>query len=150
MGIGFGFKVMPGILVRVSSRGVRTSVGLRAARIHVGAGRTTLSSGVGPVTVRSSGGRQRTSSRSGTRTSYGPSPAQLQRQTTAIARAQAAEDKLARIRELIDLQRDLVSAHLERFVDTRRPVVEAPTWVHPQQYLPETEQRHLSGGMCRR
>jgi hypothetical protein len=145
MGIGFGFKVMPGVRVRVSSRGVRTSVGPRAARVHVGGGRTTLSSGVGPVTVWSAGGRRKTSSRSGTRASYGPSPAQLQRQTTAIARAQAAEDKLARIRELIDLQRDLVSAHLERFVDTSRPIVDAPTWVHPQQYLLEAEQRHLSG-----
>lgn len=145
MGIGFGFKVMPGVRVRVSSRGVRTSVGPRAARVHVGGGRTTLSTGVGPVTVWSNGGHRRTNATSGTRASYGPSPAQLQRQTSAIARAQAAEDKLARIRELIDLQRDLVSAHLERFVETRRPVVEAPTWVHPQQYLPEAEQRHLSG-----
>jgi hypothetical protein len=38
-----------------------------------------------------------------------------------------------------------VSAHLEQFVDSSRPVVDAPTWVQPQQYLPEAEQRRLSG-----
>ena len=145
MGIGFGFKVVPGVRVRVSSRGVRTSVGPRAARVHVGGGRTTVSSGVGPVTVWSNGGRRRTGSGSGSRTAHGPSPAQLQRQSEAIARAQAAEDKLARIRELIDLQRALVSAHLEPFASVSRPVVGAPTWVHPQQYLAEIEQRHLAG-----
>lgn len=144
MGIGFGFKVMPGVRVRVSSRGVRTSVGPRAARVHVGGGRTTISTGVGPVTVWSNGGRRRSAGGSGARTSHGPSPAQLQRQTNAIARAQAAEEKLARIRELIELQRDLVSAHLEQFPDSIRPVVNAPTWVHPQQYSPEAEQRHLA------
>lgn len=134
---------MPGVRVRVSSRGVRTSVGPRAARVHVGGGRTTLSSGVGPVSVWSSGGGRRTST-SRPRSLYGPSPAQRQRQANAIARAQAAEDKLARIRELIDLQRDLIS-NLEQFADAGRPIVDVPIWVHPQQYLPEAEQRCLAG-----
>lgn len=142
MGIGFGFRVMPGVRVRVSSRGVRTSVGPRAARVHVGGGRTTVSSGVGPVTVWANGGRR---SGSSTRRSHGPTAAQLQRQATAIARAQAAEDKLARIRELIDLQRELVSAHREQFSDCVRPVVDPPTWVRPDQYRPQAEQRHLEG-----
>ncbi len=145
MGIGFGFKVMPGVRVRVSSRGVRTSVGPRVARVHVGGGRTTLSSGTGPVTVWSSAGARRSSTRSGAHRSNTPSPAQLQRQAAAVARAHAAEEKLARIRELIDLQHDLVSAHLEYFADAERPVVEAPVWVSPQQYLAEAERRHLSG-----
>lgn len=144
MGIGFGFRVMPGVRVRVSSRGVRTSVGPRAARVHVGGGRTTISSGVGPVTVWANGGGRRRSG-SGKGRSHGPTAAQLQRQATAIARAQAVEDKLARIRELVDLQRELVSAHLEQFSDNVRPVVDPPNWVRPDQYRSQAEQRHLEG-----
>jgi hypothetical protein len=43
MGFGLSFKVAPGVRIRASSRGIRTSVGPRAARVHIGAGRTTLS-----------------------------------------------------------------------------------------------------------
>ncbi|MEY4276566.1 MAG: hypothetical protein RIS26_1029 [Actinomycetota bacterium] len=35
--------------IRISSRGVRFSVGPRAARVHFGTGRTRISSGIGPV-----------------------------------------------------------------------------------------------------
>lgn len=43
--MGFGFRVgVPGLSVRVSTRGVRASAGPRIARVHMGAGRTTLSS----------------------------------------------------------------------------------------------------------
>src|SRR5437899_2323136 len=109
MGIGFGFKVVPGVRVRVSSRGVRTSLGPRVARVHVGAGRTTISSGAGPVTVWSS----RRHRRSGGRSSYGPTTAQLQRQKAAAARAERDDERLTRIREIIVSQKALVSAHLE-------------------------------------
>lgn len=58
--MGFGFRIAPGLRVRVSSRGVRTSIGPRAARVHVGSGRTGLSTGAGPVTLyQSLGGTRR-------------------------------------------------------------------------------------------
>ena len=58
--MGFSFKLMPGLRMGVSSRGIRTSVGPRGARLHVGGGRTALSSGLGPFTAWTSvGGRKR-------------------------------------------------------------------------------------------
>lgn len=49
MGFGFSVKLAPGVRVRASSKGLRTSVGPRAARVHVGGGRTAISSSVGPL-----------------------------------------------------------------------------------------------------
>lgn len=63
MGFGVSIKLAPGVCVRASSRGIRTSVGPRMARVHVGGGRTTFSSGVGPFTSSTSvGGRRRPAS----------------------------------------------------------------------------------------
>jgi len=47
--MGFSVKIAPGVRVRASSRGIRTSIGPRAARLHVGGGRTGISTGFGPV-----------------------------------------------------------------------------------------------------
>ena len=141
MGMSLGFRVMPGVRVRVSSRGVRTSVGPRAARIHVGGGRTTLSSGLGPMSVSStSRGRSTVGRRSS-----GTTPAQLQRHEAAITRAQNADEKLARIGALAAAQHELVSAHLETFSPTQRPVVPDPSWVIPAQYLADFERQYLTG-----
>jgi hypothetical protein len=73
--VGFRIKVMPGVSVRVSSRGVRTSVGPRIARVHVGAGATSFSSGIGPVSFSTSLSSSRGSSGSGSQnysTYYSP------------------------------------------------------------------------------
>ena len=43
--MGFSVKIAPGVRVRASSRGIRTSIGPRAARLHVGGGRTGFSTG---------------------------------------------------------------------------------------------------------
>ena len=45
--MSFSVKIAPGVRVRASSRGVRTSIGPRVARVHVGAGRTGISTGAG-------------------------------------------------------------------------------------------------------
>jgi hypothetical protein len=52
-------RVTPGVRVRLTSRGVRTSIGPRVARLHVGAGRTGVSTGAGPVTAYTSAGSSR-------------------------------------------------------------------------------------------
>ena len=46
--MGFSVKIAPGVRVRASSRGVRTSIGPRVARVHVGAGRTGFPPERGP------------------------------------------------------------------------------------------------------
>lgn len=56
--MGFGIKIMPGVRVRVSSRGIRTSVGPRIARVHVGAGSVGFSSGLGPISYSTSLGNR--------------------------------------------------------------------------------------------
>src|SRR3954470_19384350 len=88
MGLGFSLKLAPGVRVRASSRGIRTSVGPRAARVHVGGGRSGFSTGVGPVgyyTSVSGSSRQRQRSTTGS----------VNRQLAATARQQAAQEKAA-------------------------------------------------------
>ena len=55
--MGFSVKIAPGVRVRASSRGVRTSIGPRVARVHVGACRTGISTGAGPVGLYTAVGR---------------------------------------------------------------------------------------------
>lgn len=58
--MAFGFRAgVPGMSVRVSTRGVHASVGPRAARAGVGSGGTRISSGVGPLHASSSLSRGR-------------------------------------------------------------------------------------------
>ena len=52
--MGFRIKLAPGVRIRISSRGVRTSVGPRIGRVHVGGGRAGMSTGVGPFSAYSS------------------------------------------------------------------------------------------------
>ena len=47
--VGFSIRIAPGVRIRASKRGIRTSLGPRIARVHVGGGRTGFSTGMGPV-----------------------------------------------------------------------------------------------------
>lgn len=49
--MGLYLKLLPGVRIRISGRGVRASVGPRIARVHVGAGGTGVSTGAGPVSL---------------------------------------------------------------------------------------------------
>ena len=51
VGIGFSFRVAPGVRLRVTNRGLRASLGPRSARLHVGGGRPAISAGSGPFTA---------------------------------------------------------------------------------------------------
>ena len=57
--MGFSVKIAPGVTVRASSRGVRTSIGPRVARVHVGAGGAGISTGAGPMGLYTAVGRTR-------------------------------------------------------------------------------------------
>jgi Protein of unknown function (DUF4236) len=82
--MGFSIRLAPGVRIRASSRGIRTSLGPRAARVHIGGGRTGVSTGFGPVGFYTSlgGGRRRTAGAGGVSTvSYQRQLAAAQRQT---------------------------------------------------------------------
>ena len=58
--MGFYFRILPGVKVRATKRGMRASIGPRAARLHVGVGRPGVSTGAGPFTwYRPLGGKKR-------------------------------------------------------------------------------------------
>src|SRR5215217_7153500 len=106
--MGFSVKIAPGVRVRASSRGIRTSVGPRAARLHVGAGRTGFSTGVGPVSayMSLSSSRPRTSTR-GAGTS--------QRALAQAAKAQQADQ----LRMALD---NILNLHRQDFPTAERPI----------------------------
>src|SRR4051794_40973512 len=135
--MGFGMRLMPGVRVSVSGRGVRTSLGPRAARIHVGAGRPGVSTGAGPFTSWTSLGGSRRSSGG----SRAPSMAAYERQLRAAERQ-------AELEHWAELQKQLVAlatVHQERFAPAQRPVVPPPEAVPYAVILQRHEQHQLQG-----
>lgn len=129
--MGFSVKVAPGVRIRASSRGVRTSIGPRAARVHVGGGRTGVSTGVGPVSVYTSlsGSRRAPTNRS---TSAGAS----QRALAEAAKAQEAEQLRAALDRILNLHRQSFTPY-ERVIAPEPPSVDVAAvhrW-HRQQAL---------------
>jgi hypothetical protein len=114
MGLSFSVKLAPGVRVRASSRGLRTSIGPRAARVHVGAGRTTFSTGVGPVTLSTSGGRS---------TRRRPSAGSYHRQLSA---SPAAAAKAEEARRLAGVFQQLLDVHRADFPAAQHPVAPPP------------------------
>lgn len=114
--MGFSIKLAPGVRVRASSRGLRTSVGPRAARVHFGTGRTGFSSGAGPVSfyTSTSGGRSRSSS-GGRRPSTGTS-----------ARALANADKADQAQQLAVALGAILELHRADFPPAERPMAPPP------------------------
>lgn len=121
--MGFYFKVAPGVRVRLTGRGVRTSVGPRAARLHFGAGGLGVSTGVGPVSYYARvGGRspsRRGPATTTTRSSY--AAASTKPEATPAAQAKAAEARAlqGRFDEIQALN------HLD-FSDARPPMAPPP------------------------
>jgi hypothetical protein len=97
--MGFSVKMAPGVRVRASSRGLRTSVGPRIARVHVGAGRTGLSTGAGPVGFYTSAGGSRGAG------SSSQGSAAVARQLDAANKAQEAEELAQVLLKILRLHR---------------------------------------------
>lgn len=118
--MGFSVRLAPGVRVRASSRGVRTSIGPRVARVHVGAGRTGVSTGVGPVGYYTSvgGTRSRAPSRSGSSAAT--------RQLAAANRAAAAQQKAEEGERLADALAAVLDLHRAEFEPAQRPVAPPP------------------------
>ncbi|GAA0953356.1 hypothetical protein GCM10009550_35230 [Actinocorallia libanotica] len=142
--MGFGFRVgVPGLSVRVSTRGVRASVGPRIARVHMGSGRTSVSSGLGPFFASTSlGGGGRGTTR---RRSSGPSAAQLERARRAAERAQQEAERDALIAQLKELRRQTTSVHLQDFPPARLPIVSRPPALDQDWALSAASAFHLRG-----
>jgi hypothetical protein len=115
--VGFSVRVAPGVRVRASSRGVRTSLGPRVARVHLGAGRTGVSTGAGPFTYYTSiGGSARRSS--GT--------AATSRELAAASTSSAAHSKVDQARELATALQRINDLHRETFPEATRPQAPVP------------------------
>ena len=110
--MGFSVRVAPGIRVRASSRGVRTSLGPRTARIHVGGGRTALSTGAGPFSYSTSVG-------GGSRPSPRPGTAASSRQLAQAAKAQEAQ-------ALLTAMQAITALHHQEFTPAQRAVAPPP------------------------
>lgn len=102
--MGFSVKLAPGVRVRASSRGLRTSVGPRAARVHIGAGRTAVSTGFGGFSAAATvGGRS---------SPHRPSTGVSSRALAQAAKAEQAEELAAALQAILELHRpDFAPAH---------------------------------------
>lgn len=129
--MGLSLKVMPGVRIRVSKRGLRTSVGPRIARVHVGGGRAGISSGVGPVGTYSSLGssHRNHSHRSQPLRRSSPGSASIATQQRAMAQATRQAERDAReeqIRQLSHALVALISIHEQDFPPATRPIAPPP------------------------
>ena len=120
--MGFSVRIAPGIRVRASSRGVRTSIGPRGARVHIGGGHTGFSTGVGPFTyyTSASGGRRR-SSGSAT-TSRRSTSSSTSRATMTLAQAAKAAEA-GRLRDAINA---ITTIHQASFPPATKPLSPPP------------------------
>ena len=126
--VGFSIRIAPGVRVRASSRGVRTSLGPRVARVHIGAGSTGISTGVGPVGFyQSLGGGGRRPVRT----------ARAVGQSLAQAQVEQAHDLVQAMRAVQDL-------HRVQFEPSRRPVAPPLRTVEPH----ATDRRHLKAALA--
>lgn len=132
--MSFYFKIAPGVRVRASRGGLRTSIGPRAARVHIGGGyRTGVSTGAGPFTLyRNIGGRRRTSG------SSHATVAARQRQL-----AQAA--KLGEARQLANAFQHILELHRGEFPPVQPPVAPDPDPLDESAIRTRHEREALSG-----
>lgn len=130
--MGIGLRIMPGVRISASSRGIRAGVGPRVARVHAGSGGVGFSSGAGPLTVYTGalGSKRRSSSRT--------SLAAYERQLRAAEREQE-------IHEVFQMEQRLISAHLEDFPRTLRPKVQSLGAVDEKPFFRRREAEALAG-----
>lgn len=122
--MGFSVKLAPGVRIRASSRGVRTSIGPRAARVHIGGGRTGVSTGVGPVGFYTSvgGGSRRSGSRGGS-----SAQASYQRQLASQQRHAAQAERAAVAQQMADAFLRILNLHRVDFPLAQPPIAPEPT-----------------------
>lgn len=130
--MGFGFRVAPGVRIRMSSRGVSAGLGPRVARVHVGSrGGIGLSSGVGPFSTYSSlsSGRSSGSRRSRSGGYGGPTASSI----AAQERAQRKLERLQEIQEVANENLRLAVLAAESFAPITKPTASPPPLTTPEQ-----------------
>ncbi len=127
--MGFSVRIAPGVRVRASSRGIRTSIGTRAARVHVGGGRAGFSTGAGPFTyyTRVGGGRgkRRSPSRARSTSALRTPAASTTRTTMTLAQANKQQEA-SRLREAFEA---IMTIHHETFAPAHKPLTPPPALV---------------------
>ena len=121
--MGFGIRIAPGVRISASKRGLRAGIGPRIARVHVGAGRVGVSSGLGPVTYYTGVGSKRRKRSSGSRQPASRQPTASLAQLEAQARRSQRGQEIAQLRQL---ERNLVTLHLQEFPLATPPVIPPP------------------------
>ena len=144
--MSIGFKLMPGVRIRVGHRGVRAGIGPRIARVHVGSGRAGLSTGLGPLSLYASlGGSKRRRPSSSTSAAQHrvniqqAERAAIARQSTAresaaresaarlaVARAEAQAQMNEAAERAMRSLKALTHVHLESFDTVTRPIAKLP------------------------
>jgi hypothetical protein len=133
--MGFGIRVMPGVRVRVSSRGAGVSVGPRIARVHVGTGRVGISSGIGPVTFSTGVGGGRRGGGGGGATGGGSSsggavrythPSGIRYNTAQATMTLAQAQKVQSAADLKKALDTILALHRQSFPAAQRPLPLAP------------------------
>jgi hypothetical protein len=120
--MGFYFRVAPGLRLRLTSRGLRASIGPRAARLHVGAGGPGVSTGAGPV-------------------SYYHSLSGVNRRARGGARA----EKLAQAQQVNAIWEQLLNVHREEFPSTQPPLVPASAVIELQDLVEQRRRESTRG-----
>ncbi|MEV6925799.1 DUF4236 domain-containing protein [Dactylosporangium sp. NPDC051485] len=141
--MGFSIKLAPGVRIRASSRGVRTSIGPRAARVHFGAGRTSVSTGVGPFGYSTTvgGGRRSGGGRRGATSAQ----AAYQRQLATQQRQLAQAEKEATAQRLADAFLRILGLHRVDFPPAQRPVAPEPAAPNRAEVYAHFEKHALAG-----
>jgi hypothetical protein len=115
--MGFSFKVAPGVRIRVSSKGVRTSPGPRSGQVRAGGGGNGSPAATGPGALYTSMDAAR---RSSPDESNHSSVATTQRQVRAAEKAQQAQ-------ELAYAFNTIMNLHRESYPPAQSPVAPAAT-----------------------
>lgn len=141
--MGFGIRIAPGVRISASKRGLRAGLGPRIARVHVGTGRVGVSTGLGPVTYYTGvGGKRRKRPSRGRQQPVARQPraslAQLERQARQAQRDQE-------IAQLLQLERSLVTLHLEEFPSATRSEIPPPTPVDSKEVARELRRDAMAG-----
>ena len=106
--VGIYFRVAPGVRVRLTRSGVRTSIGPRAARVHIGGGyRSGVSTGAGPYTLyHSIGGSRKRPASAGSHPSAATSgSARAAQPTSSLPKATEASQSVAAFEAIANLHR---------------------------------------------
>lgn len=131
MPIGFNLRIMPGLRISASTRGIRAGFGPRIARMNVGSGGLGVSTGVGPFYASTGVGRRR---------SHGST---LQRSLKAYERELRKAQREQEIALVAQLEQQLVSVHLEEFLLAQPQRAPAPTPVDRSEMLKDFRKQAL-------